>query len=86
MAMKVVLLISCLLALQVVADVKVSEIPRKKLAGPPSEFKHHEVPTPLHGALVEDSIYIPVTLEAKNVRCRSFHISDYIRKIKPKPN
>jgi len=42
-------------------DLKATEIPRKKLAGPPNEFADHVIPDVLQGALSVDSVYLPMT-------------------------
>jgi len=51
-----ILVVPCL-----ASDLKATEIPRKKLAGPPNEFADHVIPNVLQGALSVDSVYLTMT-------------------------
>jgi hypothetical protein len=63
---KMKLILAIVLSLVLVANCfKLADLPRKSLAGPPSEFANNAIPEPLSGALVEDSAYFEVTLAPK---------------------
>ena len=61
------LILAIVLNLILVANcLKLADLPRKSLAGPPSEFAANAIPEPISGALVEDSAYYEVTLAPKD--------------------
>jgi hypothetical protein len=60
-----VLFVTCVLAIELAVALKDTELPRKKLAGPPSEFADNEIPTPLYGAIAEDSAYLEIIMTPK---------------------
>lgn len=59
-------LLTCLIIL--VSGLKISEVPRKQLSGPPSEFKNFKLPTPLDAAVGEESISLEIKLQPNSLK------------------
>ena len=59
------LLASLILLIALTSAFKLSDLPRKKLAGPASEFSSNKLPQPSDAAVLEDSALQMIVLTQK---------------------